>query len=82
MTKTQVVKWGNSLAVRIPKGLAEQTRMKEGDAIIIKAARGHIELHRAEQIPTLQDLVAQISPANRYPESVWGSDKGREKVEW
>ena len=82
MPKAQVVKWGNSLAVRIPKSIAEQARMKEGDAVAIKAARGRIELRRANRIPTLDDLVAQITPENRYAETDWGPDRGLEKIEW
>ena len=82
MPKAQMAKWGNSLAVRIPKEVAEQARLQEGDAIVIKAAKGKIELRRAEQIPTLEELVAQITPENRYSETDWGPDVGREKVEW
>jgi antitoxin MazE len=82
MVKTAVVKWGNSLAVRIPKTAAETAHMKEGDAIVIRAAKGRIELHRAESVPTLEELVSQITPENRYEETDWGPDRGREKVEW
>lgn len=82
MRKTQVVKWGNSLAVRIPKTVADQARMKEGDGVVIKAARGRIELRRAERVPTLEELVAKITPQNRYSETDWGPDVGREKIEW
>jgi antitoxin MazE len=82
MPSAQVVKWGNSLAVRIPKRIAERARMKEGDAVEIKAAKGRIEVHSAERIPTLEELVAQITPENRYPETDWGLDVGREKIEW
>jgi antitoxin MazE len=31
--KMQIGKWGNSLAVRIPKDLVEQFHLKEGDSI-------------------------------------------------
>lgn len=82
MPKARVVKWGNSLAVRIPKGVAEEARVQEGDSILIEAADGHIELRHAEQIPTLETLVAKITPQNRYGESNWGRERGREKVEW
>jgi antitoxin MazE len=82
MPKAQVVKWGNSLAVRIPKSVAEHARMKEGDAIVLKAAKGRIELRRAEEIPTLEELVSRITPENRYPETDWGRDVGRERIEW
>ncbi|MGA2858865.1 MAG: AbrB/MazE/SpoVT family DNA-binding domain-containing protein [Candidatus Sulfotelmatobacter sp.] len=82
MASAQVVKWGNSLAVRIPKSIAARARMKEGDALEIKAAKGRIELRSAERIPTLEELVAQITPENRHPETDWGPDVGREKIEW
>jgi antitoxin MazE len=82
MPKAQVVKWGNSLAVRIPKSVAEQARMREGDAIVLKAGKGRIELRRAERVPTLEELVSRITPENRYPDTDWGPDVGREEIEW
>jgi antitoxin MazE len=82
MAKAQMSKWGNSLAIRIPKAVAEKARIKEGDSVEIKADRGRIELRRAERIPTLEELVAQITPENRHGEIDWGPDVGREKIEW
>jgi antitoxin MazE len=82
MPKAQVVKWGNSLAVRIPKTVAEEARMQEGDSILIEAKRGRVELRRAEKIPTLEELVAQITPKNRYKETTWWPDRGKEIIEW
>lgn len=82
MPTAQVVKWGNSLAVRIPKAVAEQARMKEGDSVVIKATKGRIEVRSAEKTPTLEELVAQITPENRHPETNWGPDVGREEIEW
>ncbi len=34
----QVAKWGNSLAVRLPRALVEALRLKEGDRIDIRVA--------------------------------------------
>jgi antitoxin MazE len=82
MPKAQVVKWGNSLALRIPKSVAEEAHMKEGDAVVMKAAKGRIEVRHAHRMPTLEELVAKITPENRYPETVWGTDAGREDIEW
>jgi antitoxin MazE len=80
--KAQMVKWGNSLAVRIPKPVAEQARLKEGDALEIEAAEGRVELRRASKVPTLAALVAQITPENRYAEVTTGAEVGKEAVEW
>ena len=82
MPKAQVAKWGNSLAVRIPKGVAEEARLQEGDSIVIEALKGRIELRPAEGIPTLEELVAQITPENRHEETDWGPDRGKEIVKW
>ena len=82
MPKAQVAKWGNSLAVRIPKAVAEQARLQEGDAVLIEVLSGHIEVRPAERIPTLAELVAQITPENRYEKTDWGPDVGKEIVEW
>jgi antitoxin MazE len=81
--KTQMVKWGNSLAVRIPKAVVEEARLKEGDALEIEAAaEGRVELRRPTKIPTLAQLVSQISPENRYAEISVGGEVGKEVVEW
>jgi antitoxin MazE len=82
MPQAQVVKWGNSLAVRIPKTVAEAARMKEGDSIVIEVSDQGIKLRPAERIPTLEELVAQITPENRHKEISMGPERGREKVEW
>ena len=82
MPKTHVVKWGNSLAVRIPKAAAADAHMKEGDAIVIEASEDRIELRRAEKIPSLAELVAQITPQNRYDEISTGPERGKEIIEW
>jgi antitoxin MazE len=82
MPKAQVAKWGNSLAVRIPKAVAEEAGLEEGDSIVIEARRGHVEFRSAEKIPTLEELVAQITPENRHEETDWGPDRGKEIVEW
>jgi antitoxin MazE len=82
MPKAQVMKWGNSLAVRIPKAVAQQARIREGDPILIEARKGRIELRPAERIPTIEELVSQITKASRYEETDWGHDRGKEIVEW
>ena len=81
--KVQMVKWGNSLAVRIPKPIAKDARLKEGDSLEIEAAAdGHIELRRPTKIPTLAQLISQITPENRYAEISTGREVGKEVVEW
>jgi antitoxin MazE len=81
--QAQVLKWGNSLAVRIPKPVAEDAHFQVGDPLeIAVGADGVVELHRVGDVPTLAELVAQITPENRYAEVSLGAEIGRETVEW
>ena len=80
--KAQMVKWGNSLAVRIPKPVAEEARLKDGDLLEIEAVEGHIELRKPTKVPSLAKLVAEITPENRYQEIATGPATGKESVEW
>ncbi len=83
MVKAKVLKWGNSLAVRIPRVLAEEARFHEGDAVELTAgAEGKLEVRRALKVPSLSALVARITPENRHGEFLGDSDIGRESVEW
>ncbi|MGA7109383.1 MAG: AbrB/MazE/SpoVT family DNA-binding domain-containing protein [Terracidiphilus sp.] len=80
--RAQVLKWGNSLAVRIPKPVAEDVRFQAGDALEITVEDGILQLHRVSKVPTLAQMVAQITPDNRYAEVSPGSEIGKEVVEW
>jgi antitoxin MazE len=45
----QVSKWGNSLAVRLPKALVDQLGLKEGDELnVVAATDGAIEVETEE----------------------------------
>ena len=49
VTTMQVSKWGNSLAVRLPKALVDELGLKEGDELNVVAARnGTIEVETRE----------------------------------
>jgi antitoxin MazE len=81
--QAQVLKWGNSLAIRIPKPVADDAHLQLGDPLeIAVAADGVVEMHRVAKLPTLAQLVAQITPENRYAEIPLGPEVGREAVEW
>ncbi|HEV2731477.1 MAG TPA: AbrB/MazE/SpoVT family DNA-binding domain-containing protein [Terriglobales bacterium] len=82
MPTAQIVKWGNSLAVRIPKPVAEQAGVEEGDQVTVEAERGQIRLGRAERVPSLEQLVSQIAVGHRYGEVSSGPAREKEEVEW
>ena len=41
--KTQLAKWGNSLAVRIPKAVAEAAKLRPGDQLDVSLEDRHSE---------------------------------------
>jgi antitoxin MazE len=80
--QVQVVKWGNSLAVRIPKPVAEGAQFQAGDAVEILVDGDMVQLHRVDKLPTLAQMVALITPENRYAEVSLGAEIGKEVIEW
>ena len=44
MMMTKIQKWGNSLAVRIPKALAEEAGLKRGKPVNIRYEGGELRL--------------------------------------
>ncbi len=80
--QVQVLKWGNSLAVRIPKPVAEDAHFQAGDSVEIVVEGDTVQLHRVDKVPTLAQLVAQITPENRYEELSLGAEVGKEALQW
>jgi antitoxin MazE len=76
--KVQVVKWGNSHAVRLPKVVLEKAEMRNGDQLEIRVEKGRIALEPVRAKLNLQDLVARITPENLHDEQDWGKPVGRE----
>ena len=46
----RVSKWGNSLAVRLPKSLVDELRLKPGDELnVVEAAKSHISVEKQDK---------------------------------
>lgn len=81
--KVKIAKWGNSLAVRLPKALADELNLVPGKTIELRqeGTRLVMETSAAPKIPRyrLEDLLAQIKRGTKPPPSVeWGPDRGAE----
>jgi antitoxin MazE len=59
--RARVARWGNSLALRIPAGLAVDARLQEGTEVEVALADGKLVV---EPVVSLGELVARITPAN------------------
>jgi antitoxin MazE len=77
---TQIAKWGNSLAVRIPRVIVREARLAEGDRLSIDlAGDGSVVLRPGHRKYSLDELVAGIKPGNRHRETDWGTRQGKER---
>jgi antitoxin MazE len=77
--KTQLAKWGNSLAVRIPKPVALAAKLETGDELEVEAdGPGRVRLRKPKQKPTLEQLVSRITAENQHAETDWGEPVGKE----
>lgn len=75
---TTVQRWGNSLAIRIPKPFAVETELQENSEVDIALDGGRIVVSPARKEWRLRDLVKAISPENLHREIGWGDKTGRE----
>jgi len=78
VARTQLVKWGNSHAVRIPKTVLDQLNMHEGDEVVIGIDDARIFIETQRPKLTLESLLAGITPRNRHREQSWGRLAGDE----
>ena len=77
--KTKVQKWGNSLAVRIPRPFAEETGLENGSSIELSLEEGRLILTPlSETSYTLKKLLQGITPENVHGELDSGPPVGRE----
>jgi antitoxin MazE len=73
-------KWGNSLAVRIPSGIASELRVAEGDVADLQVRDGVLVITPVESVPVydIEQLVAAITPENMHGETDTGAAVGNE----
>ncbi len=77
--RRRIQKWGNSLAVRIPRPFAEESNLREGSTVDVSLRNGKIVVvPLVEQAPSLEDLVKQITPRNRHSKIETGGPVGNE----
>jgi len=77
--RTKVVKWGNSLGLRIPKSFAGEVKISEGSEVDLSLEDGHLVIRVA--VPpsfALDDLLADITDSNLHGEMATGDAVGGE----
>ena len=76
--KVKLSRWGNSLAVRIPSGIASEAALRAGNALWIEYSDGALTLTPVDDVPSLADLLDQIRPGNLHDEVDFGKAVGKE----
>lgn len=77
MTAT-VQKWGNSLALRLPKTIAQELDLNEGDPVELKLLGDALEVKPTRQVYRLSELVTEMREKNLHSETHWGSPVRKE----
>jgi antitoxin MazE len=76
---TKILKWGNSLGLRIPKSFAKEAGVEEGSAVDISLDGDRIVIRPATPVQYhLTDLVSQVREDNIHEEISTGDAVGRE----
>ena len=77
--RVQVRKWGNSLALRIPKPFADEAKVRDGTVVDLSLAEGKLVA-----VPvvtgkfTLKQLLRNVTKDNVHGEISFGDTAGRE----
>jgi len=77
--KTLVRKWGNSLALRIPKSFAQEVGLETNSAVEVSLEEGKLVVAPVAQLGfTLEQLLDQITGDNLHHEIDTGPAIGEE----
>lgn len=77
--ETRIRKWGNSLALRIPKTLAAEVGLDYDVAVDLSLVDGQLVIAPlSDPGPTLDELLAQVTDDNLHGEVDTGPAVGRE----
>jgi antitoxin MazE len=77
--QTTVQKWGNSLALRIPRSITERLSVEAGTIVEIEVVGDQITIRPiVRQAYSLQELLAGVTDENIHTVVDFGASVGRE----
>ena len=77
--RTRIRKWGNSLALRIPKPFAKEVGLDRDVAVDVSLEEGKlVVVPVTESPPTLEQLLENVTEENRHREVDTGPAIGEE----
>jgi antitoxin MazE len=74
----KTVKWGNSLALRIPKPIAREFGIEENTPVDISYRENEIVITPVKTVCRLRDLLAKVTSKNLHHEVDMNVPVGRE----
>ncbi len=79
MAKAQrIAKWGNSLAVRIPREAAERAGLSAGDNVTLSASSGVLTVTRKRPQYRIEEFLKRMKAKQRHDLVEWGPRRGKE----
>jgi antitoxin MazE len=84
--KVKIAKWGNSLGVRLPKGLTEETGLRDGQVVELTARGRGVDMRPAVALKRyhIKEMIAEmdrLGPRHRPKHVDWGPDIGAEIID-
>ena len=76
--RTHIARWGNSLALRLPKAMTSSLRLEEGTAIEIVETETGILLQPLKKQHNLKALLKDLRPDHLHKEVGTGAARGNE----
>ncbi len=74
--QSRIVKWGNSLGVRIPVSVAKKAGLIEGVVVDFQVEKDALIIRRKHY--SLEELLSRITPDNIHDEFDTGAPVGKE----
>jgi antitoxin MazE len=77
MVKAKIQRWGNSLALRLPKAVTESLCLEEGSMVAIEERDAQLVVKPVHHY-RLDELLASVRKDQVHAEVSWGPPRGRE----
>ncbi len=75
----KVQKWGNSIALRIPKSFAKQISVEKGSSVDLSVQDGKLVIEPVKQESyELKELLSEVKETNLHQEYLTDKPRGKE----
>jgi antitoxin MazE len=78
MTQARIQKWGNSLAIRIPKPFALEIGLEQNSLVTVSIEEGKLLLEPAKPTYSLEEMLTKVTKDNVHHEVETGPAVGNE----